>query len=378
MPGLLDALKDPEFRRQVLQGLTDAGNRGLAAGLGGPVDLAELVVNAGLGLAGQKPISNSVGGSEWIGQQMQRIGSVSDVRNPSAEFLASLLMPGASVKGAKVIGKAVDNAQKPGTVARAGERGAIVYHGTPHKFDKFDSSKIGTGEGAQVYGHGLYFAERPAVAQEYADALGKEVLIKGKPAYRAKDKTSAADLPISNAAAGQLRMNDWDLNKAIESAKDDFIETGDQWFAKVHDELSTLSPEDVVINRGELYSVDLPDDQIAKMLDWDKPLSQQSKEVQAAIAKTKAMLPPNAIDDLGGDLSLMYGPDVMPQDFLNTWESLGQTNGAEMALKQLGIPGVRYLDGGSRGAGTGTRNYVVFPGNEDMLKILERNGKPLK
>ena len=38
---------------------------------------------------------------------------------------------------------------------------------------------------------------------------------------------------------------------------------------------------------------------------------------------------------------------------------------------------IRYLDGGSRGAGTGTSNYVVFPGNENLLKILERNGQPL-
>ena len=372
MPGLLDALKDPEFRRQVLQGLTDAGNRGLAAGLGGPVDLAELVVNAGLGLAGQKPISNSVGGSEWIGQQMQRMGSVSDVRNPSAEFLASLLMPGASVKGAKVIGKAVDNAQKPGTVARAGERGAIVYHGTPHKFDKFDSSKIGTGEGAQAYGHGLYLAESRDVAGQYQKTLSSDGFLVGD---RVFDPSTLRHMNVRSVA------RKGDIDAAIAKAQE---------VASSDSPVSALAAQDLadlqeikragglMPNEGNLYSVDLPDDQIAKMLDWDKPLSQQSKEVQAAIAKTKAMLPPNAIDDLGGDLSLMYGPDVMPQDFLNTWESLGQTNGAEMALKQLGIPGVRYLDGGSRGAGTGTRNYVVFPGNEDMLKILERNGKPLK
>src|SRR5687767_3158774 len=36
-----------------------------------------------------------------------------------------------------------------------------VFHGSPHKFDKFDMSKVGTGEGAQAYGHGLYFAENP-------------------------------------------------------------------------------------------------------------------------------------------------------------------------------------------------------------------------
>lgn len=48
------------------------------------------------------------------------------------------------------------------------------YHGSPHDFDRFDTSKIGGGQGAQAFGHGLYFAEEPAVAQSYRDALKKE------------------------------------------------------------------------------------------------------------------------------------------------------------------------------------------------------------
>ena len=43
-------------------------------------------------------------------------------------------------------------------------KGIKAYHSSPHDFDKFDLAKIGTGEGAQVYGHGLYFAENPAVS----------------------------------------------------------------------------------------------------------------------------------------------------------------------------------------------------------------------
>ena len=46
-----------------------------------------------------------------------------------------------------------------------------AYHGTPHRFTKFDISKIGTGEGAQAFGWGLYFAERKQVAQFYREAL---------------------------------------------------------------------------------------------------------------------------------------------------------------------------------------------------------------
>ena len=42
-----------------------------------------------------------------------------------------------------------------------------AYHGSPHDFETFDASKIGTGEGAQAYGHGLYFAESSSVADTY-------------------------------------------------------------------------------------------------------------------------------------------------------------------------------------------------------------------
>src|SRR3990167_2027108 len=45
--------------------------------------------------------------------------------------------------------------------------GLTAFHGSPHKFDKFDMSKVGAGEGAQAYGHGLYFAENPEVAKSY-------------------------------------------------------------------------------------------------------------------------------------------------------------------------------------------------------------------
>ena len=41
--------------------------------------------------------------------------------------------------------------------------GMTVWHGSPYKFAKFDASKIGTGEGAQAFGHGLYVAENPKV-----------------------------------------------------------------------------------------------------------------------------------------------------------------------------------------------------------------------
>ena len=43
-----------------------------------------------------------------------------------------------------------------------------VYHGSPHSFDQFSLEHLGTGEGAQVYGYGLYFTDKKGIAEEYA------------------------------------------------------------------------------------------------------------------------------------------------------------------------------------------------------------------
>ena len=34
-----------------------------------------------------------------------------------------------------------------------------AFHGSPYMFDKFTTEKIGTGEGAQAFGWGLYFTD---------------------------------------------------------------------------------------------------------------------------------------------------------------------------------------------------------------------------
>jgi hypothetical protein len=46
-----------------------------------------------------------------------------------------------------------------------------AYHGSPHIFDRFSLDAIGSGEGAQAYGWGLYFAGKKAIAQFYRDKL---------------------------------------------------------------------------------------------------------------------------------------------------------------------------------------------------------------
>jgi hypothetical protein len=221
------------------------------------------------------------------------------------------------------------------------QAGAIVYHGSPHKFDQFDSSKIGTGEGAQAYGHGLYFAENPSVAGSYKKPEVLDV-------KRTKDGVTAK------------------------------LNTGE-----VLGPYKTTAEIDQLINQrgGSLYKVDLPDEAIAKMLDYDAPLSKQPEAVKNALLgarETTAFV--NKANDFGKkfnssiDVNDLTGAKIL--NFLGSQKSntygLGSEKDAAAYLNKLGIPGIRYLDGGSRGAGQGTSNYVVFPGNEGLLKILSR------
>jgi predicted GNAT family acetyltransferase len=359
-----------------LSGLFDffqSASNAVADNVAGPVDL----INAGLGLFGLRS-KEPVGGSEW----MKRWGLKRDVEMSGARLAgetAGLLSPTLLAAKAPQIAKGLLQAQENAAIPRQfnPEMGAIVYHGSPHKFDKFDSSKIGTGEGAQAYGHGLYLADSPGVAESYQKALskygelhfpdGKTLSTEAMPAaqkiaaqqFLSIPETSAAKFSIHN-----LMMPKGVDRKDVFAAFDDLVKRG-------------AKPS------GNLYKVDLPDEAIAKMLDWDKPLSQQAPEVQKAVSSLPGMGYADSMKTQGHSLygSLSDAARWADTDEPGIQKLLSKAEQQRLAaekLRALGIPGIRYLDGGSRGAGTGTSNYVVFPGEEGLLSIVERNGQPLR
>jgi hypothetical protein len=202
-----------------------------------------------------------------------------------------------------------------------------VYHGSPHRFEEFDASKIGTGEGAQVYGRGLYFAENPDVAKQYKKAsdLTPEELEKQLKYALYKAETS----------------NDPLVRDAFKNAAAQLKQSGGK--------------------QGSLYTADLPDEMVDQMVDWDKPLKDQPKILDAVFKS-----------GLRHSLYRVHGykklEDFTGGDLVNI---VGNQPTGIKRLQELGIPGVKYLDAGSR-SGEGTRNFVVFPGEEKKVKILKR------
>jgi hypothetical protein len=229
--------------------------------------------------------------------------------------------------------------------------GLTVYHGSPAKFSKFDPTKIGSGEGAQAYGYGHYVAQSPDVAKSYAGAG----TTKGGAAFEQKMLRQMEKAQDAGRYGEAGALEELLVNRNPITAKQKFsVENGysPATVKQAHEAIDKLGD---VFMPGQIYQVDLPDEQIAKMINWDKPIKEQSQEIQN-VAKSLGL----EMDDLGGDIIARMDAK--------------RPEGAEK-LRQAGIPGIQYYDAQSRGGQPATtQNFVVFPGNEDLLTILKRNG----
>jgi hypothetical protein len=422
MAGLLSQ----ENRRALARGLLDttqAASNSAASTVSAPVDaLAWALRKAGVPIP-QAPF----GGSDWMKAQ----GLMRDVQSPVAnavgETIGNVLPIVAAAKAPQIAGgllKAAENASAsaPLNAATRNQAGAIVWHGSPHKFDRFDASKIGTGEGAQAYGHGLYLAESPDVAQSYTRVFHGPGATKPDWAYvniggkSLEDLTAGMEPSVVGHVTSALKAAGGDVGKAAKAFAERTALNANapvvRNVQKVLDGGIGTQVDLSAIPSGNFYKVDLPDDQIAKMLDWDKPLGQQSAAVRGVadqflngpmsvmptgykvLKNGRGQYQPMAPGGVAMTSSAFDTPKQAEQyalEMLNEFRLKPNTKGNQLydmfdrdpksaadMLQRAGIPGIRYLDGGSRGTASGTSNFVVFPGNEGLLNILERNGQPIR
>ena len=263
-----------------------------------------------------------------------------------------------------------------------------VYHGTPHTLPptarnplgEFDASKIGTGEGAQSYGYGIYTAEAPATAMEYQKQLGTQMRYKGQQFYDpiVGRKTATTGNPeIDDYLLSYLGDTGVVRKELLNAAKEMRASKNPQalkQYQTLMSEFRKIRPDVTAANTGNLYKADLPDEMIPKMLDYDKPLSKQDPYVRDIIAKAfpSGYINGKFVDPLNSPVT---GRAMLDQlNMIANQRNEPGFRSAETALRQAGIPGIKYLDEASRAKGKGTRNFVTFPGEEKNLRILERNG----
>lgn len=298
-----------------------------------------------------------------------------------------------------------------GALAQRTESAAPIraYHGSPHDFDRFSLGAMGTGEGAQIYGPGLYFAENPTVAQHYRDQLGRP-LYGGRPfdptdaSHRVAERVALfADQPPEQTMRELRRLHAQDLidHRRIRD------EGGSSWLLKPEQISRMLADSRVarsgripeITQGGRMYEVDVharPD----QILHFDRGILAQPQAVQE-YAQTIPAIQKKMADDAEHADFLRYVLDrglngnvteATRKDQLRRLASVENGPPAEMlirnmrqtmrpdeylgTMRDMGVTATRYLDAGSRGRSPtdprASHNLVVH--DDRIIDILRKYG----
>lgn len=237
-----------------------------------------------------------------------------------------------------------------------------AYHGSPHRFTEFSTKSIGTGEGYQAFGWGLYFTNSKAIAKFYRDKLS----------YWSGEQVEDSKGNIVT----------WDDLKDFAKQNNIVPDVGRNWatFSKAFDNLATLgykkakelfsveggsltiNNKDVLqyiellnkqgykkteYKKGAIYQVNIPEEN--EYLGWEDSY-QITPELEHAF--------PNYKFSYAMDKPVYHkGQDI----YQALVDSEGSLRAASEYLNSLGIKGIKYPAGTMSGIKeSNATNYVVF------------------
>lgn len=159
-----------------------------------------------------------------------------------------------------------------------------AYHGTPHKFDEFSLDAIGTGEGAQAHGWGLYFAENKDTSEGYRKTLTGDDFDNEQYYYDnelIEDRIKKAILATieENGIDKVIQVREKYLDKYAYNQEEYETKKQELEWIKTLDENKVQKKTD----KGQLYEVDIPESDV--LLDEDKEIREQSEQVQKALTE---------------------------------------------------------------------------------------------
>lgn len=286
-------------------------------------------------------------------------------------------------------------------IAAAPKFSLKVYHGSGADFTEFDFDHMGEGAGSQAFGWGVYVTSSEEIGKSYVELTRK------KPTYVYNGKEMSEDdlrsvlldkVGIDNAnilddflynlekygvseAKSILRKGDYAYFKDLLKGTCGRIRSGYQ--NKVDAAELILAPRNIRVKKykGNLYEVDIPDDNGNNYLDWDAPLTDKQKNT---IIKELRRLKIDFADFKKRGFSFDGSFGGNPYDFLmyalrktKKWKDVNASRAVSKFLSSIGFTGIKYKAGTIwGGAKKGDLNYVIF--NEDDAKIVGNTKFSLK
>ena len=269
-----------------------------------------------------------------------------------------------------------------------------VYHGSGADFTEFDFDHMGEGAGSQAFGWGGYVTSSEEIGKSYVELTRK------KPTYFYNGKELSEDYLHSillnkvgrdnakilddflynlkkygvSEAKSILRKGDYAYFKDLLKGTRGSIRSGYQ--NKVDAAELLLAPRNIRVKKykGNLYEVDIPDDNGGNYLDWDAPITD---ELIDKVAKALPSLRSFDIKDLKKDRAFDNFYKTISMRSVTDDASFNDDKAASKLLSSLGYTGIKYKAGRNfGGAEVGDTNYVIFK-PEDM-KITEHTKFSIK
>lgn len=279
-------------------------------------------------------------------------------------------------------------------IAAAPKFSLKVYHGSGADFTEFDFDHMGEGAGSQAFGWGGYVTSSEEIGKSYVELTRK------KPIYVYNGKEMSEDdlrsvlldkVGIDNAnilddflynlekygvseAKSILRKGDYAYFKDLLKGTYGSIRSGYQ--NKVDAAELILAPRNIRVKKykGNLYEVDIPDDNGNNYLDWDAPITD---ELIDKVAKALPSLRSYDIKDLKKDRTFDNFYKTISMRSVKDDAAFNDDKAASKLLASLGYTGIKYKAGRNfGGAEEGDTNYVIFK-PEDM-KITEHTKFSIK
>jgi hypothetical protein len=266
-------------------------------------------------------------------------------------------------------------------------RSISAFHGSPYAFEKFTTQKMGTGEGVQAFGWGLYFTDLKDIAENYAKVLGsgrfktdygdetiRDIMLSDRISEGAYD--AILDVYASNPNIKNKTELLYELGNKY-NKKDGLLKFifGDKidkkYYLEAYQYISTNVSKTFPATKN-LYTVTLHKGKKPSeysWLEWDKRVDK--KKVQDLLSKLT--------EDQLKKFNRMFF-DGLPIDATNVdlykglSKALGGDKQASLFLLENGIDGIKYpAESLARGTTSETArgfNYVVF--DENAITIDER------
>ena len=241
-----------------------------------------------------------------------------------------------------------------------------AYHGSPHNFDKFDLGAMGTGEGAQAHGWGLYFAKNKEIAENYQNQFAYEEV--GRRLKKLNQQSKEYDI--------MQQLYGFYESLVLGDSREDVLQEIEEEPEAYHPEAIKRFKEE---RYGNVYEVDVPENDV--LLKEKAKFNQQPETVQKAIRKLIDGLTGKEIEKFA-DESYAKIKDATTtaefkqalieriekidgQDFYNYLShTVGGDKQASLLLNKYGIKGISYV-GNQDG-----ECFVVF--DDKAISVINR------